>query len=76
MAALRVAPVLDIKGNAGFLDRLKVFSVSGHQWQAQPDGNCGNQTIGKFDNRALLAGCGLDDGCLQIVGGVGVICSF
>ncbi len=57
MAALRVAPVLDMKGNAVFLDRLKVFSVSGHQWQAQPDGNCGNQTIG------------LDDGCLQIVGG-------
>ena len=68
-ARLRVAPVLDMNGNAGFLDRQKVFGVSGHKWQTKPDGDSGNQTIRKFDNRALLAGCGLDGGSLQIVGG-------
>ena len=41
---LWVAPVLDMKGDAGSLDGLKVFGVAGREWQAKPDGNGGNQS--------------------------------
>lgn len=68
MTGLWVAPVFDIKGDAGSLDGLKVFSVPGRQGQAKPDRKGGNQTIGKFDSRALLAGCRLDGGGLEIIG--------
>jgi len=65
----RIAPVLDAKADASSLDRLKVFGVAGHQRQTEPDGNGGDQTIRKLDDRALLAGGGLDAGGLQVVGG-------
>ena len=31
-ATLRFSPVLDVKGNAGSLDGLKIFSVPGYEW--------------------------------------------
>jgi hypothetical protein len=58
-----------MKGDAGSLDGLKIFGVAGREWQAKPDGNGGNQAIREFNNRALLAGRGLDGGGLEIIGG-------
>jgi hypothetical protein len=72
----RVAPVLDVQAAAGALDRLKIFGVSSHEWQGKSNGNGGDQTIRKFDNRALHAGCRFDGRGLQIVGGSWAICSF
>src|SRR6516165_3393831 len=68
-ASLRLAPILDMKRDAGSLDDLKVFGVARHERQAEPDGDGGNQAIRKFDGRALLAGCRLDHGGLEIIGG-------
>ena len=69
-------PILDGQIDPGLLNGSKVVGVAGYQRNLQAHGDGGNQAVGQFYNRALLARRCLDGAGGKVVALLGVICSF